>query len=183
MTTQEPPPFSAPPEGVYAYATAGYEQISLAGARHDDPSQSFATVRHGSGCQWDFEHRVVQEHVETHVYCSEPEILAFLEETEQVTFFGQTNTRTYRCHPPEITAQLGEGSGSRRQFTCRSDSGGQLNTTVSYLGRDPVTIDGVAVPALHVVVDGQISGDVHGSSRIEVWLHPQTGRRGANSST
>jgi hypothetical protein len=175
MTTQGNSPFSAPPEGVYTYATSGYEQISLAGARHDYPSQSFATVRHGSGCQWGFEHRVIQEHVETHVYCSEPDALAFLQETDQVTFFGQTNTRTYRCDPPEITAHLGDGVGSSRQFNCRSDSGGQLSARVSYLGREPVAIDGVAVSALHVVVDSQISGDVHGSSRTELWLHPQTG--------
>jgi len=175
VTTQGSSPFSAPPEGVYTYATSGYEQISLAGARHDYPSQSFATVRHGSGCQWGLEHRVIQEHIETHLYCSEPDALAFLQETDQVTFFGQANTRTYRCDPPEITAHLGDGVGSSRRFTCRSDGGGQLSATVSYLGRDRVAIDGVAVSGLHVVVESQISGDVHGSSRIELWLHPQTG--------
>jgi hypothetical protein len=170
-----PSAFGAPPEGVYAYATAGYEKVSLGDARHDYPSESFTTVRHRGACQWEAEHRVVEEHVETHLYCGEPGVLEFLAETERVTFFGQTNTRTYRCDPPEIVARVGDAGGSARQFLCRSNSGGQSQVTVTDLGREAVSVGGGATEGLHVVVDGRQSGDAEGSSRVELWVQPFTG--------
>src|SRR5205085_9800971 len=94
-----PAGFTPPGQGVYAYATTGYETVSFGGARHDYPKESFATVRYRGGCLWEWEHKIVQEHVETTSHCSKPSVLEFLSETVQVTFFGQTQTRTSRCDP------------------------------------------------------------------------------------
>ena len=168
-------PFSAPAEGVYAYATHGYERISFGGARHDYPSETFATARRRPGCQWELEHRVAKEHVETRLFCGEPGTFSFLQQTIQVTFYGQTNSSTVRCDPPEITARTGDAPSSQRQFACHLDNGDEVAETVTYLGPATVPIDGAEVAALHVLVEGRMSGQVHGTSRIELWLHPQTG--------
>jgi len=168
-------PFSAPAEGVYAYATHGYEKISFGGARHDYPSETFATARRRPGCQWEFEHRVAKEHVETRLFCGESGTFFFLQQTIQVTFYGQTNGTTVRCDPPEITAHVGDAPSSQRQFVCHLDNGDQAAETVTYLGPATVPIDGADVAALHVLVEGRMSGKVNGTSRIELWLHPQTG--------
>lgn len=40
-------------------ATSGWESIDLAGARHDYPEESFASVRLANGCRWQIEHRVI----------------------------------------------------------------------------------------------------------------------------
>jgi hypothetical protein len=166
--------FTPPDEGVYAYATTGYEKVSMGGSRHDYPSESFATVRRSAGCKWQWEHRVVEEHVETATSCGQPGLLQFLSDTEQVTFFGQTNTRTTTCDPPEVVVQVGDPIGSRRSFVCQLE-GGRVDVVVTYLGREAMSVGGIPVEAFHAIIDGTQSGDVQGSSRFEVWVHPLTG--------
>src|SRR4051812_12852579 len=116
-------PFTKPAPGVYAYATTGYEQVSLGGSRHDYPSESFAAVRPQDGCTWDWEHRVLQEHVDTSRSCSAPNVLSFLGNTTDVSFFGQKEHHTVSCNPPEITVQIGDAVGTKRSFACSMDGG------------------------------------------------------------
>ena len=94
------PAFTAPAEGVYAYATRGYERISFGGARHDYPSETFATARRRPGCQWEFEQRVAKEHVETRLFCGEPSTFFFLQETVQVQVLGGKAARILNMLPP-----------------------------------------------------------------------------------
>ncbi len=169
-------PFTKPAEGVYAYATTGYEKVSFGGARHDYPSESFATVRQKGGCQWEWEHRVVEEHVETSEYCGQPNLLQFLSDTEDITFFGQAQKRTVSCNPPEITLHVGDAVGARRTFVCTMDGGGgRIDETVTYAGREVVTVGGTAVETYHAVIEGTQTGEAEGTSRFEIWVHPLTG--------
>jgi len=170
-----PTPFVAPSEGVYAYATTGYEQISLGGSRHDYPAESFATVRNGGNCRWDFEHRVVQEHVETAHYCGLPNVLQFLGALDQETFYGQTQSVTITCDPPETAVQLGDQPGTKRTYTCSLNDGSRLDEAVTYLGRETLTVEGASIQAFHTLVEGRESGNVNGTSRFESWVHPMTG--------
>ena len=167
-------PFLSPAEGVYAYATTGYEKVSLGGARHDYPKESFATVRHGDGCRWDWEHRVVEEHVETARYCGLPNIHQFLGDTQKETFYGQTQSVDFTCDPPEIDVQLGDAPGSKRNFACSISDGSHADETVTYLGREQLTVDGTQLQAFHVLIEGRETGNVKGTSRLEMWLHPLT---------
>jgi hypothetical protein len=167
-------PFVSPAEGVYTYATTGYEQISLGGSRHSYPAESFATVRHGDGCRWDFEHRVVEEHVETAHYCGLPGVLQFLGEVDQETFYGQTQSVTITCDPPETAVQLGDKPGTKRTFICSLSNGSRVDETVTYLGRDAVVVGGTSLQAFHFLVEGRESGSVQGTSRFESWVHPVT---------
>ena len=167
-------PFVSPAEGVYPYATTGYEQISLGGSRHDYPSESFATVRRSDGCRWNFEHRVVEEHVETAYYCGLPNVLQFLGELDQESFYGQSQSVTITCDPPEIPVQTSDQPGAKRTYTCSLSNGSQANEAVTYLGRDAVVVDGAPIQAFHFVVEGRETGSVTGTSRFEAWVHPLT---------
>jgi hypothetical protein len=168
--------FTKPAAGVYVYATTGYEKVSIGGSRHDYPKETYAAVRQQAGCQWESEHRVIEEHVETARYCGKPNVLEFLSSTAAISFFGQTETRTVTCNPPETTVQIGDPVGARRQYVCTMDgAGSRITETVTYLGRETLPIGGIPVESFHVVVDGTQHGEAEGTSRFEVWVHPTTG--------
>jgi hypothetical protein len=161
---------------VYAYATTGNEKVSIGGARHDYPSETFAAVRPQDGCAWDWEHRVLEEHVDSSRSCSAPNVLSFLSNSTDVTFFGQKEHHTVACNPPEITVQIGDAVGTKRSFVCAMDGGaGRIEETITYVGREAINVGGVAVETFHVVIDGKQSGEADGTSRFEAWVHPATG--------
>ena len=166
--------FSAPAEGVYSYRTSGHEEVSLGGGRHDYPERSYAAVRRRAGCDWEIEHRVLEEHVERAVYCSQPGRLTHSEERSEITFFGQANGSTYRCDPPMVVAAVTDLPGTKRTVTCRAEDG-QAVITTTFVGRERLTVGGVAVEALRVLSEGVVSGRAEGTSRSETWLHPDTG--------
>ena len=167
-------PFRVPAEGVYAYRTTGFEEVSFGGGRHDYPARTFAAVRAKGGCDWDFEHRVLEEHVERRLQCSAPGQLTQKDERADVTFFGQTNSGNYTCDPALVVALAADQPGTKHTGTCRA-SDGQVVITTTFLGRERLTIGGVAVDALHLSFDGVMSGRADGTSRSETWLHQDTG--------
>ena len=167
-------PFRVPAEGVYSYRTRGYEEVSLGGGRHDYPERSYATVRAKGGCDWDFEHRVLEEHVERRLHCSAPGQVSQKNERAEITFFGQANVAEYTCDPPLVVARVGDGPGSKLNGTCRSNDG-QFTVTTTFVGRERLTVGGVAVDALHLFMESVSSGRGEGTTRNDVWLHPDTG--------
>jgi hypothetical protein len=168
-------PFVAPAEGVYTYRTTGYEEVSLGGARHDYPEQSHAVARRGAGCAWTFELTVLKEHVEKSTHCSAPGRFSTSEEAYYVEFYGQKEGSIYRCDPPMVVSETGDGPGTKRTTTCRGDDGGQATNTTTLLGRERLTIGGTAVDALHLLGEAVISGRAEGTNRSEFWIHPDTG--------
>lgn len=163
-----------PPEGVYAYGTRGGESISLTGARHEYPPETYATVRRGSGCGWVFEHRIVEEHVERSTLCSARAELLLLGETVTVTFFGQRNTSDWRCEPPQVVARPADASGAVRTSRCHGEDG-ETSSRISSLGVERLRIGARSVDALHVLIESVVSGRAEGTARTEQWLDPGTG--------
>ena len=146
----------------------------MGGARHDYPERTFATVRRQDGCRWEVRHEILKEHKERGVRCSEPGRLLDLEDSTEIVFFGQTNSSTFRCDPPQVVARVGDQPGAASTTTCRSDQD-QATITTTFVGRERLVIGGVAVEALRVVSDGVVSGRATGTSRHESWIHPDTG--------
>ncbi|MEY2477602.1 MAG: hypothetical protein QOG87_2917 [Actinomycetota bacterium] len=169
-----PAPFRLPVQGVYAYRTQGHETVSMGGGRHDYPERTFATVRAKGGCDWELEHRVLEEHIERRLQCSGPGQLTEKDERVDITFFGQKNTAYYRCDPPLVLAQAGDQPGAKRTGTCRADDG-QAVLTTTFVGRERLTIGGVAVDAIRVRMEGVVSGRAEGTSFSDTWAHPDTG--------
>jgi hypothetical protein len=167
-------PFAPPVEGVYPYRARGYEEISMGESRHDYPERTFATVRRQGGCRWEVRHEVLKEHVEHSVLCSEPGQVLGLESGTEIVFFGQRQGSTFRCDPPEVVARAGDQPGAATTTTCRAEED-QATITNTFVGREPLVIGGVTVDALHVISDGKVSGRATGTSKIESWVHPDTG--------
>ena len=167
-------PFRVPAEGVYSYRTTGSEEVSLGGGRHQYPERTYAAVRAKGGCDWDFEHRVLEEHVERRVQCSAPGQLTQKDERAEITFFGQANKADYRCDPPLVISRAGDGAGAKYTGACRS-SEGQFTMTTTFIGRERLTVGGVAVDAVHVLMESVTSGQGDGTSRNDYWLHADTG--------
>ena len=165
-------PFRAPADGVYSYRTRGYEEVSLGGGRHDYPERTYAAARAKGGCDWELEHRILEEHVERRLQCSGPGQFTEKEERADITFFGQTNSVYYRCDV--VIARVDDQPGTKRTGTCRADDG-QAVLTTTFIGRERLTIGGVTVDALRIVMDGVVSGRAEGTSRSDNWLHPDTG--------
>lgn len=165
-------PSMRPASGVYAYATSGGERVSFADARHDYPDRTFAAVRRISGCRWELEHRILEEHVERHTYCGAPGGLSLLVWRAEITFFGQRNEAAYVCDPPE--ALVTRGNGARGSFICRSDDG-DVRETVTDLGREQIRVGDRRVDALHVRARGTVSGRARGTTRADIWIHPDSG--------
>lgn len=160
-----------PASGVYAYATSGGERISFGGGRHDYPDRTFAAVRRRAGCRWELEHSILEEHVDHLFYCGRPESLSLRAFRSNIAFFGQANEATYVCDPPEALVSRDKGA---RAYRCSSEDG-EVRGTVSDLGRDRLRVGGRRVEAVHVLSRSTLSGRASGTSRAEVWLHPESG--------
>ena len=167
-------PFRTPAEGVYSYRTTGSEEVSLGGGRHDYPARTYAAVRAVGGCDWDFEHRVLEEHVERRLQCSAPGQLSQKNERAEITFFGQANKADYTCDPPLVITRVGDGAGAKYTGVCRG-SDGQFTMTTTFVGRERLTVGGVAVDALHVLMESVTAGRADGTSRNDYWMHADTG--------
>jgi hypothetical protein len=160
-----------PDSGVYAYTTSGGERISFGGGRHDYPDRTFAAVRRRAGCRWELEHSILEEHVDHLFYCGRPESLSLLAFRSNIAFFGQTNEATYVCDPPEALVSREKGA---RSYRCSSEDG-EVRGTVTDLERDRLRVGGRRVEAVHVQSQSTLSGRARGTSRAEVWLHPESG--------
>lgn len=168
------PTFGMPAEGVYTYVTEGWETVSMAGARHDYPSETFAAVRHLGGCRWETDHRFLEEHRERKEYCSDGSALLALGFDSYITFFGQTAESHGRCDPPQVSAHLPAEPGQRYTSTCAGD-GWTSDAVVTFVGRESVVIAGQPVEALHYTQKTTLQGSTRGESDMDVWYHPETG--------
>jgi hypothetical protein len=181
-STTEPPPvepgaaptFGMPDEGVYTYVTEGWETVSMAGARHDYPSETFAAVRHLGGCGWETDHQFVEEHRERKEYCSDGSALLALGFDSYITFFGQTAESHGRCDPPQVSAHLPAEPGQRYTSSCAGD-GWTSEAIVTFVGRESLEVGGQALEALHYTQETTLQGSNRGQSHMDVWYDPSTG--------
>jgi hypothetical protein len=167
-------PFLRPVEGVYRYRTTGGESISIAGARHDYPERTFATVRHLDGCGWTVRSDVAKEHQDTRTMCSEPGRLVQRSQGRSVEFFGQRDGVENDCDPG-VLAIVGEAVGATDVSTCGDGEGNEARMERTFVGPTTVTVEGAEVAALRIVLVGSFTGKAQGTSRDELWFTPDTG--------
>lgn len=166
----------APPQpGVYRYRTAGGESVSLLGASHTYPAETFAVIRQTGGCGWEIRAEVIEEHVDRRTMCSEADHVLQLEQERAITFFGTTDGGTYVCSPPQVQHRVGDAPGATATSICGDGDGASarmVRTTVRY-GR--ATVGGVTVDTVTVRVDGTMTGRVRGTSMDLYTLVASTG--------
>jgi hypothetical protein len=167
--------YTAPTPGVYTYRTTGSEQISLASAQHKYPERTYATVRHGSGCEWQYRNEVVEEHVDMLQLCSEPGRLTQVEQRRDVSFFGQTEGGSARCAPPLVLHGADLAPGHRIETTCASSDGSSFVLTRTFRGRDQRRIGGHTIDVVVVELQTTMTGKKRGTSADTLWLAADSG--------
>src|SRR6266540_4252461 len=109
-----------PREGVYAYATSGWEQVSIPGGRHDYPESTTITLRHG-GCgtitRWD----ALVERWDERETCPSPAGEQLRSLTSYHEFFRHGERLTYRCSPGSLARPAIASKGERWGGSCTSD--------------------------------------------------------------
>lgn len=158
-----PAAFAPPEPGVYRYRTAGGESISVLGAHHDYPAETFAVVRRTGGCGWHIRAEVVREHVDEREMCSEPGRLLQHSQSRQVEFFGTRDGGSFACEPPQVQHAVGDQPGASWRGTC-ADGRAAAALVRTTLGTGQVTIDGVTVDVVRFRVDGTLTGFTRGTS-------------------
>jgi hypothetical protein len=156
--------FAPPAEGVYRYRTTGGEAISVLGARHDYPAETYASVRHEGGCRWRMRAELVREHVDERSLCSEPGRLLQHEQARLIEFFGTRDGGTYTCDPAQVQHAEGDLAGASAAVDCGDGKGSWAHLVRTTVGTGEAVVDGVSVPVVRLRVDGTLSGRVRGTS-------------------
>lgn len=155
--------------GVYRYATAGHEEVdALGGARHDYPAETAVSYRRG-GCGSEDRWQPLKERYSLNTLCRGPQGLEARGSVQRREFFGQSEEQVLACAPGLVLVPDEPLAGRSSAGTCRSD-----DTTVALTARvvdvSPMTVGGRRVEAIHLRVDGTLSGSTRGSTHREEWF-------------
>jgi hypothetical protein len=161
------------PEGVYVYATEGYERTdALTGVTHRYPARSTITVT-GDPCglrlRWD----VLKGRSTTWTICVAEGPWTLASQDERHTFFGRTERTSYTCASTPFRP-AGDRPGARFAVSCTTGSANERGTG-RVVARDAVRVEGRPVDAVHVRRRTSFTGRTRGRSSQDVWLARETG--------
>lgn len=155
--------------GVYRYATSGYEEVdALGGARHDYPAQTAVSYRPG-GCGSEDRWQPLRERYSLNTLCRGPQGLEARRSVQRREFFGQSEEQVLVCAPGLVLVPDDPRPGRTFSGTCRSDDT-VVTLTVRVVGESTVAIGSRSVQAIHVRVDGTLTGSTRGTTQREEWF-------------
>ena len=160
------------PEGVYVYATDGYEKTdALTGVTHRYPKRTTITIT-ASRCGVSLLWRVLKGRSTEWVYCTTPEGWELASQDERHTFFGRTERTTYTCeHTPIRPA---DGAPRRWEISCSTGSADETGTGV-LVGTELLRVGGTAVATEYVRMTTSFSGDIRGVTTHDLWFDSRSG--------
>lgn len=156
-----------PTSGVYVYATSGFEEVSIAGGRHDYPSQTTMTVTPapcGIDVRWD----VFQQRWDRWTLCTPGQQLEVHQFETYHEFFGQVEHRSYDCAPGTDFRPASDQPGTRTSGRCQS-GGAVVDMVATVVGIEDMAVGSAKSPALHVRVDETLTGDTRGTRSSDSW--------------
>ena len=159
------------PEGVYVYATSGYEKTdALTGVRHRYPRRSTITVT-AADCGVSLLWRVLDGRSTEWIYCDTPGGWELASQDERHTFFGRTERTTYVCEDTPIKPASASGT-----WTVGCSTGAAEETgTAAVVGRASLWVDGKPISTEHVRKTTRFTGEIRGSARHDIWFDSQSG--------
>lgn len=167
--------FRPPLPGVYSYDTTGSERISIAGASHEYPEETYSIVRTDEGCGWRAEHQVLEEHVDIHDRCSQTDSVFVVMDGREIEFFGQRDSLYYYCDPP-ARLMWNAPAGTTSTGTCVTEEGDSETDYVGeFVGFETLDVGGEATRTAHLHIEFTMRGTSRGTSTADFWLHPETG--------
>jgi hypothetical protein len=159
------------PEGVYVYATTGYEtaDAGVPTARHDYPAQTTMTVTHSGGCgahvRWD----ATADRWDDVADCVSANASRITAYTSFHKFFGQSERRDYTCSGTSYLRPPSTKPGYRWSFDCVT-KGAKAHTDAVLAGIERVSAGDGMVNALHVKFDTTLTGNSRGTNPTEFWI-------------
>ena len=169
--SNEPTP-STPEEGVYRYATDGYESIDQPSSRHDYPKETATTIRN-SECGFTLHWQPLENRWDEMSMCNQGSETFVKRMATHREFYGQENDSQYQCERGTYAwrHQAGATWGGR----C-ADGDAIMQLRGRTIGREPVQVGNETVESLHFIIEGRLSGgDAEGTWRAERWIDPDTG--------
>jgi hypothetical protein len=170
----EPAPSEASPipEGVYVYATDGFEKTdALTGVTHRYPARSTITVT-ADECGVRLLWRVLAGRSTEWLYCVSDNGWAFHSQDERHTFFGTTERTTYVCsHAPIRPA---DAALERWAVSCSTGSTEETGTG-TLIGTERMEIGHRPIEAVHVRKSTTFAGEIRGTSRHDIWFAGDSG--------
>lgn len=172
-TERAPTGPSPVPEGVYVYATTGFEKTdALTGVTHRYPTRSTITVTKdecGVRMRWD----VLEGRSTTWTYCLEPAGWFVESQDERHTFFRRTERTTYTCTDTPLRP-AGDRPGTAFVVSCTTGSAEERGTG-RVVGRETLRVGGEKVATVHVRKSTSFTGGIRGTARHDFWLARRTG--------
>ena len=158
------------PEGVYVYATTGYERGSAgpAAQRHDYPSETTTTARR-SGCNVSLHWEPVRDRWDKVTLCAEGGTTRIREYDTQHSFFGVTERHTYSCSGDSWLRPPSTRAGFAWTFDCVSPDA-RTHTEARVVGIERVSAGDGTVEALHIRFDTTMTGRTEGTNPSDYWL-------------
>jgi hypothetical protein len=162
------------PEGVYVYATEGYEKTdALTGVSHRYPRRSTITVA-AAECGVSLTWRVLKGRSTTWTYCVTDEGWMLRSQDERHTFFGRTEATTYECEGTPIR-HLRRAVGASWPVMCATDDTREAGTARIVERRRRTLESGETVTETLVRKRTRLTGGNRGTARHEIWFDDSTG--------
>ncbi len=160
-----------PPPGVYAYATRGFEELSVPGTHRAYPTRTTITMA-PSGCGVESRWDALAEHVEELQLCAGPDgSVAVVSARTDETFLNVATQQVATCDPAAWLRPPHPTAGQQWRFAC-----GSAHTTWSADGTlmslETVRVDGRSLAALRVRVTMRFSGQQNGTATTDYWFAP-----------
>ena len=162
------------PDGVYEYATEGFERIGgpLPG-RLTYPSTTTIAVE-SFGCTLSERWEARPERYAEWRYCITGATWRLRSVTDYHEFFGNAQRRAYRCSGRPVPRPAAIPAGFRWTDRCRA----RRTTAVArgeVVGVERVTVARTRVAAVHLRVRTRLGGDVRGAYTMDSWLRRTDG--------
>lgn len=162
------PVFGPLVEGVYVFATTGYEETdALSGQRHDYPKETAMTIRNG-GCGWIARWEPLRERWEETEMCEKAEGTSMGRYTMYHEFFQRGVREDFAC-PDSIVQKPSAKRGETWTFSCTSKQS-KVDGKVSVIGLEDVNVAGQVIKTVHYRYDIKVSGANRGTLVQDRWL-------------
>jgi hypothetical protein len=160
------------PEGVYVYATTGFEKTdALTGVTHRYPRRSTITVA-AHECGVSLTWRVLKGRSTEWVYCATADGWELRSQDERHTFFGRTERTTYTCQDTSVRLEKAPREGW--PVSCATETTEETGRG-AFVGTEPVEIEGAEVSAEHVRKKTTFRGVDRGTARYDLWFDSSSG--------
>jgi hypothetical protein len=161
-------------DGVYAYATEGYESTNaLGGARHDYPKETPVTVRKAD-CGFTQRWQPLQERWDESHLCRSDASFDIATFTTFHEFFQRSQEQQFTCPAGSSVYRTNAKAGETWGWRCTA-AGSAIETIVTVVGTETLDIGGRAVPTVRIKYDSKLSGANRGTQLQERWLHAESG--------